>query len=479
MKQELSFYLLTDPHYFSPQLGNEGRAYELREQEDQVCLKESPAIIDAAFDMILQDKAIDLVLIPGDLINCGEKICHEEFIQRLHRLRQGGKRVIVTTATHDYMGAGIDENVFIAKRFEGHRVIPVPHVEREELRELYAPFGRGQALSVHEPSMSYCVQLAPGYRLLALNDDGNGRSFCGYAPDCMEWIMGEIEAAKREGEFVFAMTHHPLIPPIPVYPMLSERDMLGNYKEVTRRFADAGLQFVFTGHTHMHNINKTLTARGNTLYDIGTAALVGAGGCLRKVHMTSQEVQVETIPILEVPGWDMEGLTFPDYFRKHHFTAVYREFIHSAAHDRKHLAYMLDRPYSDIRKYAFLLLPGGRFAEGLTFGRLARWGKCRSKLKKADWAAVKDKKVLDAVMEIIEHIFSGDGPYPPASLEYKIIMGFADVLDTIFKVFGIRLDRWLKDAVTVRDLLDPMLYNNRLGSDLNAVLPVRPFQKED
>lgn len=39
----LRVFLIADPHYFSPQIYEPGsRAYLLREQNDQICLKESP-----------------------------------------------------------------------------------------------------------------------------------------------------------------------------------------------------------------------------------------------------------------------------------------------------------------------------------------------------------------------------------------------------------------------------------------------------
>lgn len=70
----LRVFLIADPHYFSPQIYEpDSRAYLLREQGDQICLKESPAIIDAAFDFMAQCGDTDIILIPGDLINCGEK----------------------------------------------------------------------------------------------------------------------------------------------------------------------------------------------------------------------------------------------------------------------------------------------------------------------------------------------------------------------------------------------------------------------
>ena len=84
---------------------------------------------------------------------------------------------------------------------------------------MYYEFGPNEAISTHPESMSYVVQLAPGYRLFALNDDTNykpeGESGSGFSDDCMKWIMEQLEDAKKNDQFVIAMTHHPMIAPSP------------------------------------------------------------------------------------------------------------------------------------------------------------------------------------------------------------------------------------------------------------------------
>ena len=88
-------------------------------------------------------------------------------------------------------------------------------VSREELWDMYYEFGPNEAIAQIERYMSYVVQLAPGYRLLCLNDDGNGKDFCGYDKAQLEWILEQIKSAEQDGEFLFAMTHHPVLPPSP------------------------------------------------------------------------------------------------------------------------------------------------------------------------------------------------------------------------------------------------------------------------
>ena len=160
----LKFTFLTDVHYYSPNLGVEGKAYELENSKNQKLLKNSGKAIASAFGAIAQDKTNDIVLINGDLTNNGEYESHREIIEMLRFLRQTGKRIFVTTATHDFQEG--DERAY---RFEGDRKIGIPAAKRDELFEMYREFGPEQALSVHRESMSYSAELDSEYLLLALN----------------------------------------------------------------------------------------------------------------------------------------------------------------------------------------------------------------------------------------------------------------------------------------------------------------------
>ena len=81
-----------------------------------------------------------------------------------------------------------------------------------------------------------------------------------------------MKLAHEAGDEVLAMTHHPVLPPSPIYPLFSRRDMLGDFEHTSTVLADAGVQFIFTGHTHMQNIAVKTTEKGNTIYDINTSA---------------------------------------------------------------------------------------------------------------------------------------------------------------------------------------------------------------
>ncbi|NLE34232.1 MAG: metallophosphoesterase [Bacteroidales bacterium] len=60
----------------------------------------SKPILDEAISQILKEKP-DLLLIPGDLTYCGEKISHEAVAERLGEIAEQGIKVFVTPGNQD------------------------------------------------------------------------------------------------------------------------------------------------------------------------------------------------------------------------------------------------------------------------------------------------------------------------------------------------------------------------------------------
>lgn len=140
--KELSFYLVTDTHYFDTSFKASGPAYERRSRTDQKCVAETPAVIDAGFAQIAADKDTDIILIPGDLVYRGEYQSHVGFRERLYRLKEQGKHIYLITARHDYGGNPVE--------FDGEEEIPVKEMKREDLRDFYRDFGFDEAISEHK-----------------------------------------------------------------------------------------------------------------------------------------------------------------------------------------------------------------------------------------------------------------------------------------------------------------------------------------
>ena len=430
----LKFHLVTDTHLY------DYKVFGLTERRDQVTLNESGPIIDAAFEQIIADKSTDILLVAGDLTNIGEKACHESMVQKFRHLQANGVRVFPITATHDY-------GAFQREGYDDDN-----RNTRDELRALYNDFGFAQAYAVYD--LSYAVQLAPGYRLLALNDDSE--DICGYDDDHLDWIFAQIREAKAAGDFIFAMTHHPTMAPSPAYPIIGgEGNMLRNHDEVTTRFADAGLHFIFTGHTHMHNIAHKITEQGNHFYDINTGALVGCPAAIREIVVDGNRMQVDTIYVEDF-DWDLGGRSVRQYTCDH-FDKMLNSIFDAFATDIPRFADILAGEFSvpkdTIIKLKFPLKIVGKIVDKITLGGLGRLLFCAGKVPKA----AKKVRLRHLIVEVVRNLYLGDEPYsretPIGAAAYAIIARLESLAKPILKKVDLPFDSLPEFVLTL--MYDP------------------------
>ncbi len=476
----LKIQFITDLHYYSRKGGTEGTAYEKAEAKSQKIIKDSDLVIKAGFDILCEDTSTDIIVLAGDTTKDGEIESHKEFIEMLRDLKKRGKRVYVITATHDYREGGVTDG------YDGDKKIQVPAVEnRHDLWDMYYEFGPEEAIATFEKSLCYVVQLAPGYRLFALNDDTNekedGRG-SGYSDECMQWIMEQLEDAKKNDQYVIAMTHHPMISPSPFYQIIGGGNMQKNH-EVTREiFADNGLHCMLTGHTHVHDISVVTTEKGNKFYDIACGAMLGCPPVMRNVTFdpANGEIRTDTIIIKDVPGLDTKGQPFDEYM-KNFFFGMIREVITAAATDIDHLAEMTDAfsvPGEKVKKLGWIIKPIAKFINKLTFKKIWRLCKKESGLKKKDIADIADNRVVDFIIELIQNLYCGDSPYTPDTREYKIACGFLNVIDAFLNTIHLSIGKFIKGAESVRSLIEPLLWNSG-PCDAEATLKIYPVYDDE
>lgn len=478
--EPLKIQFITDLHYYSRKGGTEGTAYEKAEAKSQKIIKDSDLVIKAGFDILCEDTSTDIIVLAGDTTKDGEVASHKEFIEMLRELKKRGKRVYVITATHDYREGGVTDG------YDGDKKIQVPAVEsRHDLWDMYYEFGPNEAIATFEKSLCYVVQLAPGYRLFALNDDTNdkeeGRG-SGYSDECMQWIMEQLEDAKKNDQYVIAMTHHPMISPSPFYQIIGGGNMQKDHETTRKIFADNGLHCMLTGHTHVHDISVITTEKGNKFYDIACGAMIGCPPVMRNVTFdpAHEEIRTDTIIIRDVPGLDTKGQPFDDYM-KNFFFGMIREVITAAATDIDHLAEMTDAfsvPGEKVKKLGWIIKPVAKFINKLTFKKIWRLCKKESGLKKTDIADIANNRVVDFIIELIQNLYCGDSPYSPDTKEYKIACGFLNVIDAFLNTIHLPIGKFIKGAESVRSLIEPLLWNAG-PCDAEATLKIHPVYDDE
>lgn len=478
--EPLKIQFITDTHYYSRKGGTEGAAYDKAESKSQKIIKDTDLVLKAGFDMLCEDASTDIVVLAGDTTRDGEIESHKEFIEMLRDLKKRGKRVYVITATHDFRDGGV------ADGYDGDETIQVPAVEnRHDLWDMYYEFGPNEAIATFEKSLCYVVQLAPGYRLFALNDDTNdkeeGRG-SGYSDECMEWILEQLKDAYDNDQYVIAMTHHPMIAPSPFYAIIGKGDMQRNH-EITREiFADHGLHCMLTGHTHVHDISVITSKKGNKFYDIACGAMAGCPPAMRNVTFdpAKGEIRTDTILIKDVPGFDTGGKPFDEYM-KGFFFGMIREVIWAMGNDIDRLAEMTPAfsiPGEKVKKLAWIIKPVGKLLNKLTFKKIWRLCKKECGLKKEDIADIADNNVVDFILELIQNLYCGDSPYGPETREYKLTCGFLNIIDSFLNTIGLKIGKILKGAESVRGLVEPLLWNPG-PCDAEATLKIYPVYDDE
>jgi len=438
----LSFFVATDLHFYNAEVLGPTDAM------DQVALNESGAIIDEAFALMAAQTDTEIVLVTGDLCVDGTRVHHEGMREKLRRLQERGKRVCIITSLHDF-----------DRSWEEERRPGVLY--RDELRGFYGGFGFNEAIASFE-ELSYVVQLAPGLRLLGLNDDGDSRTFYGYTGAQLTWILEQIGQAKEDGQEILAMTHHAVIPPTPVYPVIAPQEMLHGHETVSALLADAGLRFIFVGHTHMQDIRSICTTNGNTMCQINTGALTGIGAPFRKVTIDGGTLRVETQHV-ENADCDLRGETLHEFLRGI-FDRMLRDIFYGAAHDIDLLAanavnFSMDSAV--IYKYRVPIQLAGKFFYRLTAGQAGWLCLCPRKVDKS----IRQVRLRDLTMEIVRNLYAGSGPYGPDTPMGKAILavmgriGF--FVNPLLKKMGIR---------NLRDFVASIIYDPT--PDDEAVFPV-------
>ncbi len=439
----LNLAVITDTHYYSPETGTSGKAYENALMRSQKLLGGARELLESAFSKIAEDKSSEIVLIAGDVTNDGEEAAHIEFREMLRKLQAKGKKVYVITATHDYKEK--------CKKYVGDEIKEMPALRRDELFDFYREFGPDEAVSCKPEYMSFIVQLPDNIRLFALNDD------MGIEGEFLDWVREQADDARKNGQFIIAMTHHPIIPPSPMYELIGKGDMHRNYKQIRKEYADMGIQLMMTGHTHTHNIGRIFSDRGNAFYAVSTGSLVGYPAPIRKITIDNDSVSITTEKV-ESANIDTNGLTLEEHLKKQ-LIGVIGDMIKAAGSDIDKFAYMgqaISIKPKVIYKFGWIIKPIFKWLNSVKFSTFAKWTKKETGLKKKDWESIKNDKVVDFIISLVSNLFSGENNLTPNDPKCRIYIGFLRIIDSILSTVHVDLGKIIKVAPNATALLAPL-----------------------
>ena len=434
----VSFYLVTDTHYFENDLGAEGKAFEKMMATEQYFMRESSAIVKSTFARISEDKGTDVVIIPGDLTKNGEIESHKSFIKELYKLKESGKKIFVITAGHDYGE--------FSCAYKNDERIQVEGTDFNALCDMYRDFGYGDAIALDEPTHSYVAEIAEGVRMLAICCDSLNQPKGAMDERHMAWAKEQIDKAKEDNCSFFAICHYPIIPSVPVFDLVGDAK-IKEWRKVASFLADNGVELVLTGHMHIQSINEFYSEKGNRLIDICTACLAGSPAKYRKITIDENSVmKIKTIDVEDF-GWDMNGLTAQEYCHKKFHDAIIAR-VRGALSGGKGVV-------KHLKSF------GRKLFDKITVGTVESLFFIKRDKE------LKNKKLTELVGEIGVGIFLGDGVHTEGTPVCNFISGILKRFSFVLKKVEPKLE---KDGVKVdlRSMLLNTIGNNKGFSDNNA-----------
>ena len=293
----------------------------------------------AALERDAKKTGIQFLLVPGDLTRDGEYDAHMLLAKYLTEFeKKTGVQVAVINGNHDI------HNVH-ARDYSGGKAKDARGTEPEEFYEIYKNLGYDLPnLSRYQPpkgaeggGLTYAADLGKNYRLIAIDD-------CKYTPDYtddsyvqktggrmspsqLSWVGEEIKKARAAGKTVLGMMHHNVTEHLGYEGSLFQDFVIEDYRKVRGTLADAGMHYIFTGHTHIGEIGEVLSDSGEKIYDICTAALMGYPNTFREVVFTTEgkriTAEVTTHAADEVRPVTVLGETYPKPYAKSSFRNSY------------------------------------------------------------------------------------------------------------------------------------------------------------
>lgn len=285
---ELKLCSVSDIHYFpAAYYGDMSDAVVSEFYGHNKYAPDQKAVFDS-FCAAVADKAknegLKYVIIPGDLTMDGEYDGHVELASRLEQLEADtGVKVFVINGNHDI-------NNTAAFSFATNTKSAARSTTPEEFKSIYANCGYDEAYHTYTPDtgkagmLSYSVKLTEGYRLIMIDaglysadatDSGKDQWETGgnISSGLMTWLLDEIADAKADGEIPIGVTHWNLSGQNYLQQYLVQGFCMRNCTEVADKLADAGMHYVFTGHSHSMDISSATSDAGETIYSIMTGAL--------------------------------------------------------------------------------------------------------------------------------------------------------------------------------------------------------------
>jgi len=333
---------ITDMHYYPIRFcyngPDEDSAFEKDMRADTRLLIENSAVYMEMLKEIKENgQNIDYILATGDLAKDGERAAHIDVANSLRKLqndiREAGNpdfQIFVVMGNHDIYNSETytySENGY-AEQAEGvtrkdisiiYSSLGFPDITEQEAQAFYTPEELAETIVPYETDgdsfinsttadginierlfeqaedyetetdyahgeLSYYAVTDNGVSFLAIDEEDSNEEdhhvLTATVTENVTDFFTEKENTDNNGLKV-AFLHHNLLPQYPKEPTLLSGFIVNDWVMVADYFADLGVRYAFSGHSHANSISNHISFNNNQIIDTETAASVSYVGCVR------------------------------------------------------------------------------------------------------------------------------------------------------------------------------------------------------
>ena len=288
-----TIFVFSDTHVMSPSLLDTPTNHQWINDlaNSKTMLDLSTTMFDLLVEKTLTEKP-DMLLIVGDLTKDGEVESHQYIRERLDKISNAGIKVFVVPGNHDrgYMDTAYkyaNDTSTVAETFDNY-----------SFPEFYKNYGLGNDTEQFDNTMSYVTEALPGLTLIGI-DTG---IWCWYREGTIDWICQQALSARKKGNQLLVMQHHPLMPHYYSQNEIFELSTPEDYLEVRERFANSGIRVMLSGHTHTSDICRYTSSEGYDIFDINSGCPISYPCDFRILKLNGNSLTVTTHSLCE----DME-----------------------------------------------------------------------------------------------------------------------------------------------------------------------------
>lgn len=272
------FVVLSDIHLMHPDLlVSEGEAFDIYNWEECKLLRESPDIFAAALEKTREYNP-DFLIICGDMTKDGEIISHKYVAEKLNEFsQQTGAKILVVPGNHDLTNPH-------SFRYDGAVSTPEPSASEDDFKRIYAKCGYADAVARGPRQLDYMSYPADGIAFIGVdsneqNTPDNAAVQGGLTEAQVSWVAEMVEKAHADNRYVIMGMHHNLLGFYNNASLIRGANIANaryeNYtnEQMVTDLCNAGIDVVFSGHSHMHSITSE-KRNEREIFSIVTSSLV-------------------------------------------------------------------------------------------------------------------------------------------------------------------------------------------------------------